>query len=183
MLVKDVMSKYPLTISPEEPISKAHRYMQEQNIRHLPVVSKDRKVVGLISEDNLLKAEPSTATSLSVWEIPYLLLKVKVKQVMVKNLVTTTEDTPLEEAVHLMLERKIGSLPVLRDNQLVGIITESDLFRALIELFATREKGLFVTLEVPDKAGQYALITHAVEVFAETLSKIEGIRIMDIREM
>ena len=162
MLVKSRMSKYPLTIGPDESLSDAHSYMREQKVRHLPVVKSDDKMIGLIAEDDLLKAEPSSATSLSVWEIHYLLMEVKVKSVMVKNIITTTEDTPIEEAAHLMLDHKIGCLPVIRDDRLVGIITESDIFRTFMELFAAREKGLRITLECPNKAGELAKITKAV---------------------
>jgi acetoin utilization protein AcuB len=162
MLVKFRMSKYPLTIGPEESLSDAHNYMNEQKVRHLPVVKSDDRMIGLIAEDDLLKAEPSSATSLSVWEIHYLLMEVKVKAVMVKNVITTTEDTPIEEAAHLMLDHKIGCLPVIRDDKLVGIITESDIFRTFMELFAAREKGLRITLECPNKAGELAKITKAV---------------------
>jgi acetoin utilization protein AcuB len=156
------MSRYPLTISPEESLSDAHKYMLDQKVRHLPVVKSDDKMIGLITEDDLLKAEPSSATSLNVWEIHYLLMEVKVKAVMVKNVITTTEDTPIEEAAHLMLDHKIGCLPVMRDDKLVGIITESDIFRTFMELFAAREKGLRITLECPNKAGELAKITKAV---------------------
>ncbi|MGD9134623.1 MAG: CBS and ACT domain-containing protein [Desulfobacterales bacterium] len=162
MLVKSRMSVPPLTIDPEESLSDAHAYMQKQNVRHLPVVKPDGKMVGLITEDDLLKAEPSSATSLSVWEIHYLLMAVKVKAVMVKDVITTTEDTPIEEAAHIMLDKKIGSLPVMRDDKLVGIITESDIFRTFMELFAAREKGLRITLECPNRAGELAKITKAV---------------------
>jgi acetoin utilization protein AcuB len=156
------MSKYPLTIDPEESLSDAHQYMLDQKVRHLPVVKSDDEMIGLIAEDDLLKAEPSSATSLSVWEIHYLLMKVKVKAVMVKDVITTTEDTPIEEAAHLMLDHKIGCLPVIRDDKLVGIITESDIFRTFMELFAAREKGLRITLECPNKAGELAKISKAV---------------------
>ena len=162
MLVNSRMSKYPLTIGPEESLSDAHKYMLEQNVRHLPVVKPDGKMLGLIAEDDLLKAEPSSATSLSVWEIHHLLMEVKVKAVMVKDVITTTEDTPIEEAAHLMLDNKIGCLPVMRDDKLVGIITESDIFRTFMELFAAREKGLRITLECSNKPGELAKITKAV---------------------
>jgi acetoin utilization protein AcuB len=162
MLVKDRMSAHPLTIDPEESVSNTHRYMQEQKVRHLPVVGKNGKMIGLVTEKDLLKAEPSSATSLSMWEIHSLLMKVKVKSVMVRDVFTTSEDTPIEEAAHLMLEHKIGCLPVLRDEQLVGIITESDIFRTLMELFAARRKGLRITMAAPDREGQLAQIAQAI---------------------
>jgi acetoin utilization protein AcuB len=162
MFVKDRMSKHPLTIGAKESVSDTHRYMQEQRIRHLPVVDKAGHMVGLVAEEDLLKAEPSSATSLSIWEIHSLLTKVKVESVMVRDVITTTEDTPIEEAAHLMLEHKIGCLPVLRDEQLVGIITESDLFRTFMELFAARHRGLRITMEIPDREGELAKVAQAV---------------------
>jgi acetoin utilization protein AcuB len=162
MLVKDRMSKHPLTIDLEESVSSAHQYMQEQKVRHLPVVDKAGKMVGLVSEEDLLKAEPSAATTLSVWEIHTLLMKVKVKSVMVQEVITTTEDTPIEAAAQRMLEQKIGCLPVLRDGKLVGIITESDLFRTFMELLSARQKGVRVTLDVPNKEGELAKVAQAI---------------------
>jgi acetoin utilization protein AcuB len=162
MLVKDRMSKHPLTISQDLSLSETHRYMQEQKVRHLPVVDKSGDLVGLVTEDDLLRAEPSSATSLSVWEIHALLDKVKVKGVMVQDLITTTEDMPIEEAAQLMLDHTIGCLPVLRDDKLVGIITESDVFRTFMELFAARQKGLRITIEVPDQEGELAKVAQAI---------------------
>lgn len=162
MLVKDRMSKHPLTISENESLSGAHQYMQDQKVRHLPVIDRAGEMVGLVTEDDLLKAGPSSATTLSVWEIHSLLTKVKVKDVMVRELITTTEEVPIEEAAHLMSEHRIGCLPVVRDGKLVGIITESDLFRTFMELFAARQKGSRITLTIPDRAGELAKIAQAV---------------------
>lgn len=162
MLVKDRMTKHPLTIRADASISQTHRYMQEQGIRHLPVVDKSGRMIGLVAEDDLLKAEPSSATSLSVWEIHSLLDRITVSQAMVRDVITTTEDVPIEEAAHLLLEHKIGCLPVMRDEKLVGIITESDLFRTFMELFSARQKGLRITLEVPDREGELAKVAQAI---------------------
>jgi acetoin utilization protein AcuB len=162
MLVKDRMSKHPLTISMDESISSTHRYMLEQNVRHLPVVDQKGVMVGLVAEEDLLKAEPSSATSLSMWEIHSLLDRVKVKDVMVHDVITTSENTPLEEAAHLMLDRRIGSLPVMREGKLVGIITESDMYRAFMELLAARHKGLRVTLAVPNREGELAKVAQTI---------------------
>lgn len=162
MLVGDRMSKHPLSIGRNASISETHRYMQEQKVRHLPVVDRSGRMVGLVTEDDLLKAEPSSATSLSVWEIHSLLDRVKVSDVMVRDVIKTTEDIPIEDAAQLMLEHKIGCLPVMRGNKLVGIITESDLFRTFMELFSARQKGLRITLEVPDQEGQLAKVARAI---------------------
>lgn len=162
MLVKDRMSTHPLTISQDESISAAHRYIQEQNIRHLPVVDKSGKMVGIITHDDLLKAEPSGVTLLSVWEIHSLLEKVKVRDVMVRDVITTTEDIPIEDAARLMMDRKIGGLPVMREGRLVGIITDTDILETFLELFSARQKGLRITLEIPDTAGQLAKVSQAI---------------------
>jgi acetoin utilization protein AcuB len=156
------MSSHPLTIAADESITRTHKYMQEQNVRHLPVLDKSGKMIGLVTEDDLLKAEPSSATLLSVWEIHDLLGRIKVRDVMVQEVITTDEDTPIEEAAHLMLDHKIGCLPVLREGQLVGIITESDIFRTFMELFAARRQGLRITMAAPDHEGQLAKIAQAV---------------------
>jgi acetoin utilization protein AcuB len=162
MLVKDRMSLHPLTISEGESIYEAHHYMEEQNVRHLPVVNRAGKMVGLVTEGDLLKAEPSGVTLLSVWEINSLLNKVKVKEVMVHDLITTTEDTPIESAAHLMLDHKISCLPVVREGQLVGIITETDIFCTFLELFSARQKGLRITLEIPDREGELARVAQVI---------------------
>jgi len=162
MLIKDRMTKHPLTISEDESIAETHRYMQDQDVRHLPVLNKAGDMVGLVAESDLLKAQPSAVTSLSMWEIHYLLDRVKVKDVMVREVITTTEDCPIEDAAQHMLEHKISCLPVVRKGKLVGIITETDLFRVFLEMFAARQKGLRITMEVPDRAGEFAKVTTAI---------------------
>ena len=162
MFVRDRMTKHPLTIGTGESLSGAHRYMRDQKVRHLPVVNKAGKMVGLVAKDDLLKAEPSGVTSLSMWEIHSLLDRVTVESVMVRNVITTTEDTPIEVAAGLLLENRIGCLPVMREGQLVGIITESDLFRTFMELFAARQKGARITMEVPDREGELAKVAQTI---------------------
>jgi acetoin utilization protein AcuB len=162
VLVKDRMSKHPLTISADTSVSEAHKYMLEQKVRHLPVVDKTGRMIGVVTEDDLLKAEPSSATSLSMWEIHSLLDRLTAKDVMVREVITTTEDTPIEEAAGLLLDYKIGCLPVMREDKLVGIITESDIFRTFLEMFAARQKGLRITMEVPDREGELAKVSQAI---------------------
>ncbi len=148
MLVKDRMTKHPLVVGEKDSVPETHQYMQAQKVRHLPVVDAAGKMVGLVAEEDLLKAEPSIATTLSIWEIHSLLDRLKVREVMVRDVQTTSEDTPIEEAAHLMLEHKIGCLPVLRNGELVGIITESDIFRTFMELFSVQDQG-----PAPDNGG------------------------------
>lgn len=161
MLVKERMSHPVIAIKPDVPIMEAMNLMKEEHIRRLPVV-KDNKLVGIVSEKDLLNASPSDATSLSVWEINYLLSQIKVGDVMTKSVFTVAEDTPIEEAARFMVDNKIGGLPVMRDGRVVGLITETDLFKVLLELMGARESGVRVTALVPEKFGELAALTKAV---------------------
>ncbi len=161
MFVGERMSRPVITLTPDMPIHDALDLFKKERIRRAPVV-KDGKLVGIVSEKDLLNASPSPATTLSIWEMHYLLSKITVSEVMTRNVITVTEDTPIEEAARIMADNKIGGLPVMRDGQVVGIITETDLFKIFLELMGARKKGLRVTVLVEDKPGQLARITKAV---------------------
>jgi acetoin utilization protein AcuB len=125
---------------------------------------EDGVLVGIVSDADLLNASPSPATSLSVWEMNYLLSKITVKDVMTKKVLTVTADTPIEEAARIMADHKIGGMPVVSEDgkTVVGIITETDLFKVLLELMGAREKGVRVTVIIEEKLGQLAAITKAI---------------------
>lgn len=159
MLVRDRMTKNPITVKPDLPVAEAMEWMRRENVRHFPVVDKEGKLVGIVARDDLLYASPSPVTSLSMWEITYLMSQVTVEEAMTKEVITTAEDTPLEEVARLMFDNKIGSLPVMRDGMLVGIITESDLFAAFLELFGGHEKGVRLTVLAPYYKGSLADIS------------------------
>lgn len=161
MLVKERMSKPVITVTSDMPILDALKLLQRERIRRAPVV-KEGKMVGIISDKDLLNAGPSDATSLSVWEMNYLLSKIRVSDVMTREVLTVNEDTALEEAARIMADNKIGGLPVMRDGHVVGLITETDLFKILLELMGARETGIRVTALVPDKLGELAAITEAI---------------------
>ncbi|MGC8856388.1 MAG: CBS domain-containing protein [Anaerolineae bacterium] len=161
MLVGERMSRPVITISPDLPIHVALDMFKREHIRRAPVV-KDGKLIGIVSEKDLLNASPSPATSLSIWEMNYLLSKITVKEVMTKDVLTVTEDTPIEEAARIMADNKIGGLPVVSDGNVVGIITETDLFKIFLELMGARKKGVRVTALVEDKPGQLAQVTKAI---------------------
>jgi acetoin utilization protein AcuB len=127
--------------------------MKSNGIRRTPVM-KNGKLVGIISDKDLLNAAPSDATSLSVWELNYLLGKITVGEIMTKKVITVTPDTPIEEAAYLMAAKKIGGLPVMSDGHLVGLITETDLFRIFLELMGAQQDGVRVTALVPDQVGE-----------------------------
>ncbi len=163
MLVYERMTHHPITVHPDLPVAEALRIMREENIRRFPVIDrKTNALVGIVTEKELLYASPSPATSLSMHEINYLLSKLTVARVMTTELITVQEDTPIEEAARIMIDNRVGGLPVMRGETLVGIITETDLFKTFIELFAAREGGVRLTILVPEKKGELALITDAI---------------------
>jgi acetoin utilization protein AcuB len=159
MLVKDRMTASPITVTEDTSVDKALALMKEKNVRRFPVLDKHGKLVGIVSEKDLLYASPSPATSLSVYEIPYLLSKIKMRDLMTKEVATVIEDTPLEEAACIMADNKIGGLPVMRDNKLVGIITETDMFKVFLEMLGAREEAIRLTMLIPGKKGILAQIT------------------------
>jgi acetoin utilization protein AcuB len=162
MLVQELMTKNPLTTTPETPVQDALVLMREKNVRRLPVLDKTGKLVGIVSDKDLLYASPSPATSLSVFEINALLSKITIAHVMTKKVVTISEDLPVEDAARIMADKKIGGLPVIKSSKLVGIVTETDLFRALLQLLGGRRSGVRVTVQVPGAKGTFAKITGIV---------------------
>jgi len=162
MLVKERMTRNPITIRPDTPVTEAQALMKRERIHHLPVLDKDEKLVGIVSEKDLLYASPSPASTLSVYEMTSLLAKLKVEKVMSRNVITVTEDVPLEEAARTMADKGIGGLPIVRGSAVVGVITESDLFRVFIELFGARQKGIRISLTVPNVKGELAKVSAGV---------------------
>ncbi|HET6445659.1 MAG TPA: CBS and ACT domain-containing protein [candidate division Zixibacteria bacterium] len=161
MLVKERMSTPVISVAPDLPIMEALSLMRREQIRRTPVM-KNGKMVGIVSEKDLLDASPSDATSLSVWEISYLLSRVPVSDVMTKDVFTLEEDTPIEEAAMIMVDNKLGGLPVVRGKAVVGLITETDLFKCFLELMGARELGVRVTAIVIDEPGVLASISNAI---------------------
>jgi acetoin utilization protein AcuB len=130
-LVKDWMSRDVLTVDPKTPIAEAYRLMKERKVRRLPVV-KDGRLVGIVTLGDVREASPSSATSLSIWELNYLWAQLTVDRVMKAPVIKLAPDATVLEAARLMLEHKISGLPVVDGETLIGIITESDIFRMLV---------------------------------------------------
>jgi acetoin utilization protein AcuB len=156
------MTQNPVTVHPETSFEDALQLLREKKIRRLPVVNQQGELVGIVVEKDLLYASPSPATSLSVFEVHYLLSKLQVKDVMTKRVITVAEDCPLEEAARIMIDQKIGSLPIVRGKQVVGIITETDIFKVMVEALGGREKGIRVTMRVPEVKGELAALAGKV---------------------
>jgi len=159
MLVRERMSRNPVTITSDMPITDALRVMRQNQVRKLPVLDQDGEMVGIVSEKDLLYASPSPASSLSIYEMHYMLSRLNVTELMTTDVITISPDIPLEEAARIMTDNKIGGLPVMEDGKLVGIITETDIFKVFLELLGAREKGLRLTLEIPERKGEIARIT------------------------
>ncbi len=138
MKVDDVYTRNAVVVGPDTSTPEARQLMAEHDVRRLPVV-EDGKLVGIVTQTDLLKAAPSPATSLSIWELNYLLDKIKVAELMTREVVTTTPDTELQTVAKIMAERKIGGMPVVEGDRVVGIITESDVFRALVKLLEGKQ--------------------------------------------
>jgi len=153
--MREMIQKNPVTIGPDASFTEAQILIHRKGIRHLPVVDKDNKVVGIVTDADIRKAGPSEATTLSIYEINYLLDKLKVSAFMTPadRLITITPDTLIEEAVQLMHDHKIGCLPVLEGERLYGIFTESDALNHLVDIFGLKQKGTRLSVAVEDKPG------------------------------
>ena len=163
MLVKDRMTAQPLVVAtPDTPVTEAQRLMQDNNLRHLPVVVERDRLVGLLTRETMLQAVPWSAASLSALETQYVLSKIKVNKVMIEDVITTTEDVPVEEAARVRVDRKVGCLPVVRDGKLAGIITDIDLLATTMEMLGARRPGLRLSVMVPYRVGEIARLSEAI---------------------
>ncbi len=161
MLVNERMAHPVITVSPDMPIMDALRLMESEHIRRAPVV-KDNKLVGIVAQTDLLNASPSPVTSLSVWEIHDLVSRITIKKVMTPKVITIQEDIPIEEAARLMADHKIGGLPVMHGDKIIGIITETDIFKILLEMLGAREQGVRLNVLMDNQPGQIAKVSQAI---------------------
>ncbi len=171
MLVRDRMTRQPLVVvTPETSIIEARQLMQERNVWHLPVVAQapvpgaERcdQLVGLLTRSTILQAVPWSTTSLSALETRYVLSKIKVEKVMNRNVMTTTEEVAVEEAARMMVDHKIGCLPVVREGILVGIITGTDLLATLVQMIGARQPGLRLSVTVSNVVGAMARLSSSI---------------------
>jgi acetoin utilization protein AcuB len=162
MLVRDWMTRDPVTVTPNTPVMDALKILKEGNFRRLPVMDNG-KLVGITTRKDLKDAMPSKATTLSVWELNYLLSKLTVAEMMARPVITAAEGEYMEDAALRMQEHHVGGLPVLDDSgKLSGIITTMDVLRAFTEILGMREGGPRITLEMPDTPGSLEKATQAI---------------------
>ncbi|MCR4856115.1 MAG: CBS domain-containing protein [Erysipelotrichaceae bacterium] len=151
MYVKDNMVSSPVTLGPDQSVSEAVDIMSENDLHRLPVVDENGKLLGLVTETVITSNTPNNASSLSVFELNYLLNKLTIKDIMIKDVITIGKDALLEEAATLMRKNDIGCLPVVDDeNRLIGIITHNDIFTAFIDLLGYNHNGLRYVISITD---------------------------------
>jgi acetoin utilization protein AcuB len=188
--MRERIQKNPVTIGPDASFFDARKLILEKGIRHLPVVDKKGKLVGIVTDRDIREAAPSDATTLSFHELNYLLENLKVSAFMTPRgkLITISPDTLIEEAVQLMHDKKIGCLPILEGDKLYGIFTETDALYHLVDIFGMKEKGTRLTVALEDKPGTMLGILEIFKKYnVNVISivspsyKVEGERIVAIR--
>lgn len=162
MLVGKRMKREPVTVTREESLRKARELLDSRRIRHLPVV-EGKRLVGIITDSDIRQASPSSTAPISDQDLSEFLERVKVGEVMVSEVVTTSPFTSIEEAAKVMQERKIGCLPVLDRGELVGIITETDILGVLVEVMGIKEASSRLEVELPDRPGALATVAQIIK--------------------
>ncbi len=171
MFVSYWMTKKVFIVSPEDGVSDALKIMKEKEIKHLPVV-KGGRLRGIISDRDIKEFSPSRATTLDVYELHYLLAKTEVREIMKNRVLTTTPDTPVEEAAAVMFDQRVGCLPVLAQGKLVGIISDRDIFRVLVDVTGVRHGGNRIYLTVEDRPGSIKEVADIIRKYGFSLQSI-----------
>ncbi|MBL7065344.1 MAG: CBS domain-containing protein [Anaerolineae bacterium] len=162
MLVQDRMTPDPITITTDTSLKEALELVRSEPFRHLPVLDENGKLVGVVTEKSLVYASPTPATTLSVFEVDYILSRIKIGQVMQGQVITVEPGLPIEEAARIMVDHRIGCLPVVEDDKLVGIISDTDIFRVFVEGMGGGYPSLRITVVIPEEVGSLARITSRV---------------------
>jgi acetoin utilization protein AcuB len=162
MLVKDRMTPDPITITTETSLKDALELVRSKAFRHLPVLDEDGMLVGIVTEKSLVYASPTPSTTLSVFEVDYVLSRTKIGQVIQGSVITVGPDLPIEEAARVMIDHRIGCLPVVEDQKLIGIISDTDIFRAFVEGLGGGHPSLRITVVVPEEVGSLARVASRV---------------------
>jgi acetoin utilization protein AcuB len=165
VLVKNWMTKDPITVDVNDSMQTAAKLLKENNIRGLPVM-KNGKLIGIVTDRDLKRASASDANTLDIHELLFLIEKIKIKEVMTKNPITIPVDSTIEEAAEVLLDNKFSRLPVVyNDGNLVGIITQTDIFRVLVSLTGVREKGIQFAFLLEDRPGSIKEVADIVRKY------------------
>ena len=166
MYVKDNMITSPITINPNQSVSEALDLMSDNKLHRLPVVDGSGKLVGLVTESVITTNTPNNSSTLSVFELNYLLNKLTISDIMIKDVITIGKDALLEEAATILRKNDIGCLPVVEENnKLIGIITHNDIFTAFIDLLGYNHNGNRYVINIPeDKVG---IMEDIARIFSE----------------
>jgi acetoin utilization protein AcuB len=156
------MTPKPVTVRTDTSLKEVLALLRSSPFHHLPVVDEDGKLVGIVTERSLLLSSPTSATTLSVFEVDYILSHTEVGQVMSSPVVTVKPGLPLEEAAQVMIDHRIGCLPVVEDEKLVGIISDTDIFRVFAEGLGGGHPSLRLTVTIPEEVGSLAKVTRCV---------------------
>ena len=162
MLVKNRMSPNPVTIKTETNLKEALDLVRSNPFRHLPVLDENDKLVGIVTEKSLVYASPTPSTTLSVFEVDYILSRTKIGQIIQGEVISVGPNLPIEEAARMMIDHRIGCLPVVEDDKLIGIISDTDIFRVFVEGLGGGHPSLRITVLVPEAVGSLAQVTSRV---------------------
>lgn len=172
MLVKNWMSKPAITIDAGASMNDAIKLLKNNNIKMLPVMEKG-KLVGIITDRDLKRASASDATSLEIHELLYLITEIKIKKIMTKNPITVPQDYTVEETAEILLKHNISGVPVVDQyRDVVGTITQNDLFRILISLTGAERRGIQFGMEVEDRPGSIKEVTDIIREYGGRMASI-----------
>ncbi len=162
MIIATIMKRNPICVDADMSLTDLRALMTKESVEKIPVLDDDSNVIGIVTKKDLMKADPSSATTLDMYELSYLLSKIKVKKIMVKEVHSVQETEVIEEAARIMADKGIGCLPIMHGSTLVGMVTETDIFHAMINMFGARNNGVRITFELDEKPGQIAKIAHSI---------------------
>lgn len=171
MYVSDWMTKKVLSVEPDAYLSDALTLMKERRIKHVLVV-KGGKLKGIVSDRDIKEYSPSKATSLDIYELHYILAKTRIREIMTTKVMTTTSNTPVEEAAMVMMDSDIGCLPVIDEGVLAGIISDKDIFRALVDITGVRHGGNRICVTIEDRPGS---IKEVADIVRKHNFRLQGI--------
>jgi len=172
MFVSDWMTKKVYTVTQNDSISDAIKLLKEKKVKHLPVIKDGSRIVGILSDRDIKDYTPSKVSTFDIHELNYILFTTKVAKIMVKNVLTAAPDMPIEEAAMTMYDKNIGCLPVVDKNKLIGIISDKDLFRVLVDITGVRQGGSRFYVVLKDKLGVTGEVLDVLRKHGFTLDSV-----------